>query len=191
MRTNDHQRMVASVKRDGVGFTRELKGKISLTLLELRLKILRFAILFSTSRMHSSNTSIFTRMFFGIVPSDGRFSDVIVDASRKTIFAEGTGPTAFSQRNSSRSIDVISDVSTDGENLASVDTRVTTEEMTGAKTRQVTTRRSSKNHGAVRTRPLTLIVSDSIAALFLTPETNQILTTRRCAGGWADRPERT
>ena len=52
---------------------RAFKGKISLTLFELSLKILGFMILFRTSSMHSSNTSIFTRMFLGIMPSDGRF----------------------------------------------------------------------------------------------------------------------
>ena len=51
---------------------------------------------------------------------------MIVDTSRKTTLAEGTGPTAFSQRNGSRSIDMASDISTDGKDLGSVDTRVTT-----------------------------------------------------------------
>jgi hypothetical protein len=96
VRTKYHQRMVASVERNGIGFTRKFKRKTSFTLFEMRLKILRLTVLFSTNSMHGSNTSVLMRMFFSIVPSDRRFLDVIVDTSRETTLAERTRPAAFS-----------------------------------------------------------------------------------------------
>ena len=180
--------MVASVKRNGIGFARKFKRKTSFTLLEMRLKILRLTVLFSTGSMHSSNTSVFTRMFFGIMPSDRRFPDMIVDTSRETTFAERTGPATFAQRDGSRSIHMISNVGTDGEDLRSVDTRVTTGEVIGASTRQGTTGRSSSDHhSTMGTCPLALIFRDGMIALFLTPDSNQLLTTRRRSSIRLDR----
>jgi hypothetical protein len=66
---------------------------------------------------------------------------------------------------------MVSNVGTDGEDLRSMDTRVTTGEMIGVSTRQGRTGRSS-DHSTMGTRPLAFIFRNGIVALFLTPDTN-------------------
>ena len=179
MRTEHHKGVIASVKRNGFGLTRKLKGETSFSLFELRLQVFRFPVLFGTSSMNCPDTSVLARMFLGIVPSDGRFFDMVLDAFRETTLAEGAGPAASSKRDVGRSIDMVSDNSTDGKDLRSVNTRVTGAKVTCPNTGQDTTRRGSEDHGTMRTSPLTLIFNTGSAALLLAPDTDQLLSTGR------------